>query len=282
MIHRSELIIFFSIILSSLLAQPQNNNFSITTISPTEKKIAITLDIEPPHALIKESLFFTSTNPAVILSPWESDKAAILLQEHQGSGFTGKTTFSFVAHLEPHVQDKTTSTIMMHYRLDNSVKPEELLFTVEINPKSDPEVNSQAGPICKVPNLSKIEQANPSSTSMTVSRMMASLQSLFHTAKKQLSNLVQKTESLPGRLMVVLLLGLLMSLTPCIYPMIPITIGILQITPGQSIGRNFTLALSYTLGIGLTFALLGLFAACGGAQFGQLMGNPIFVIIIVA
>ena len=53
-------------------------------------------------------------------------------------------------------------------------------------------------------------------------------------------------------------LGLLLSLTPCIYPMIPITIGILQAQGSSSFWRNFSLALAYTMGIATTFALLGL------------------------
>ncbi len=72
-----------------------------------------------------------------------------------------------------------------------------------------------------------------------------------------------------------------MSLTPCIYPMIPITVGILQTSSGSSLFKNFLLAFSYTLGIAFTFAILGLLAAFGSTQFGMLMGNPIFVTFLV-
>ncbi|KKR97196.1 MAG: Thiol:disulfide interchange protein [candidate division TM6 bacterium GW2011_GWE2_41_16] len=100
-------------------------------------------------------------------------------------------------------------------------------------------------------------------------------------AKVSASGLVEKTQSLPLRLLFVFLLGLLMSLTPCIYPMIPITLGILQTSSQQSVWRNFILAFSYTCGIATTFALLGLVAAYGGAQFGSLLGNLWFVLILV-
>ncbi|HBL98602.1 TPA: hypothetical protein DDZ86_03085 [Candidatus Dependentiae bacterium] len=95
------------------------------------------------------------------------------------------------------------------------------------------------------------------------------------------SNLVQKGESRYLRLFFIFLLGILMSLTPCIYPMIPITVGILQSSAQTSTLRNFLLASTYTCGIATTFAILGMLTASGSAHFGELMGNPFFVALLV-
>lgn len=97
-----------------------------------------------------------------------------------------------------------------------------------------------------------------------------------------ISNLVQTTDSLALKLFFVLILGLLLSLTPCIYPMIPITVGILQAQSSTSLLRNFSLALAYSLGIASTFAALGLAAAFTGQMFGNLMNNPIVILSLVA
>lgn len=99
---------------------------------------------------------------------------------------------------------------------------------------------------------------------------------------ERISSLVQTTDSLAMRLLLVLLLGILMSLTPCIYPMIPITVGILQGQAKQSFLHNFLVALSYTFGIATTFALLGLTAAYTGQLFGTIMSNPFVILGIVA
>jgi thioredoxin:protein disulfide reductase len=99
--------------------------------------------------------------------------------------------------------------------------------------------------------------------------------------KEQISCLVEHTKNPLLRLLFIFLLGILMSLTPCIYPMIPITIGILQASAQKSMLRNILAALCYTLGIAVTFALLGLLAATGGAQFGHLLSNPIVIIALV-
>jgi thiol:disulfide interchange protein DsbD len=98
---------------------------------------------------------------------------------------------------------------------------------------------------------------------------------------ESISNLITDTDSLALRILLVILLGILMSLTPCIYPMIPITVGILQSQAGTSVTRNFMRAIAYTMGIATTFAFLGLLAAFTGQVFGSIMVNPIFICSIV-
>jgi thiol:disulfide interchange protein DsbD len=71
--------------------------------------------------------------------------------------------------------------------------------------------------------------------------------------------------------------GVLTSLTPCIYPMIPITAGVVG---GQSSGRNaplgrvVSLTLAYVLGLALVYASLGLIAGLSGTLFGAISTNP--------
>lgn len=70
--------------------------------------------------------------------------------------------------------------------------------------------------------------------------------------------------------------GLLTSLTPCIYPMIPITASIIAGTarPGQSRWRTAGLTLTYVLGLALFYALLGLLAGLSGSLFGSVSSSP--------
>lgn len=88
------------------------------------------------------------------------------------------------------------------------------------------------------------------------------------------------TESLTANpLLAVLTLfgaGVLTSLTPCIYPMIPITASILAGTAGQapSRGRVIGLTLTYVAGLALFYALLGMLAGLGGQLFGAVAANP--------
>ncbi len=69
--------------------------------------------------------------------------------------------------------------------------------------------------------------------------------------------------------------GLVTSLTPCIYPMIPITAGILGgAGAGQSRRRTLSLSLLYALGLALVYASLGLLAGLTGSLFGTISSNP--------
>ena len=70
------------------------------------------------------------------------------------------------------------------------------------------------------------------------------------------------------------LLGVGSSFTPCIYPLIPITISILGSNQAESKLRAFLLTLAYIGGIAFTYATLGLIAAFTGSLFGSLSGNP--------
>ncbi len=75
--------------------------------------------------------------------------------------------------------------------------------------------------------------------------------------------------------------GLALNLTPCVYPLIPITISFFGGT-GASKGRTFWMALAYVLGIAVTYSVLGVVAALGGGLFGALLTNPIVLIGIAA
>lgn len=70
--------------------------------------------------------------------------------------------------------------------------------------------------------------------------------------------------------------GVLTSLTPCIYPMIPITVSVISGTAreGQSRGRTVGLTLTYAVGMATLYAMLGLVAGLSGTLFGAIGASP--------
>ena len=74
--------------------------------------------------------------------------------------------------------------------------------------------------------------------------------------------------------------GVLTSLTPCIYPMIPITAAIVggaqaqAGAPGAARWRPLGLTLTYVVGLALVYSMLGLFAGLTGTLFGTVSTNP--------
>lgn len=70
--------------------------------------------------------------------------------------------------------------------------------------------------------------------------------------------------------------GVLTSLTPCIYPMIPITASVISGTAreDQGKGRTIGLTMTYVVGMATLYAFLGLVAGLSGTLFGAVSANP--------
>ncbi len=66
----------------------------------------------------------------------------------------------------------------------------------------------------------------------------------------------------------IFLLGLSLNLTPCVYPVIAVTLGFFS---RQSSGNRWLLPLLYGFGIALTFTTLGVLTALSGGLFGALL-----------
>lgn len=75
--------------------------------------------------------------------------------------------------------------------------------------------------------------------------------------------------------LIVFVAGFLTSLTPCVFPMIPITLAVLgREAHARSKWQQVIVSHVYILGIALTYAGLGLLAASTGALFGAFMNSP--------
>jgi len=97
-----------------------------------------------------------------------------------------------------------------------------------------------------------------------------------------LESLIQETYSLPTVLIASYAMGLLASLTPCIYPMLPITVGIINAQKANSLLTKFLLSLAYGCGIATVYATLGYVSAKSNMMFGQWLANPYFIVLMVA
>lgn len=97
------------------------------------------------------------------------------------------------------------------------------------------------------------------------------------------SAIAERLSASPGTALPLLFVaGVLTSLTPCIYPMIPITAAIVggEATRSGEGGvrrsrlRPLLLSLTYVVGLALVYAALGLFAGMSGTMFGRVSTNP--------
>ncbi|HJQ26704.1 MAG TPA: cytochrome c biogenesis protein CcdA [Blastocatellia bacterium] len=82
----------------------------------------------------------------------------------------------------------------------------------------------------------------------------------------------------------VFLAGLALNLTPCVYPIIPITIGFF-VNQGAAAGkprlsRTFAMASMYVIGMAITYSILGVIAAKSGGLFGAALQNPVVLVAL--
>ena len=75
--------------------------------------------------------------------------------------------------------------------------------------------------------------------------------------------------------------GVLISFTPCMYPVAPITIAFIGARSGGSRWRAGLLSLVYVIGLALTYTALGVVAALTGKIFGQVQSSP-WVLVVMA
>jgi len=75
--------------------------------------------------------------------------------------------------------------------------------------------------------------------------------------------------------------GVLTSFTPCVYPMIPLTVAYIG---GRSAGaapmRGFFLSVFYVLGVAITYSSLGAAAALTGTLFGRMSTSPVAYFLV--
>ena len=69
--------------------------------------------------------------------------------------------------------------------------------------------------------------------------------------------------------------GLLLALTPCVFPMIPILSGIIAGQRHVTRLSSFLLSFAYVIGMAITYALVGVIAALSGTLISNTLQNPI-------
>ena len=76
--------------------------------------------------------------------------------------------------------------------------------------------------------------------------------------------------------------GMALNLTPCVYPLIPITVSYFGGRSGQGRGNLFAHGACYIGGLSLTNSVLGVTAALTGGLMGALLQSPVVLVMIAA
>ncbi len=255
-----------TILSSSLLTQSYNISFDQAT-QADQQKLQIKIELAPQEQLLKQTMQVSVDNPLVQLAQiqYQTPSEKKYIPEFAASEEIFENQVELSTKFTTTTKQNIDANIYVSFLTLPDNKMHQEIHTVKL--LAD---HQKDGEYIKNPNMHPATAA----------------QQPKYTEKKsftvKLQDLMQNNDSLWIRLLFAFLLGLLLSLTPCIYPMIPITIGVLQHNQkGKSLSGNLFISLCYAFGLSTTFATLGLLAAFAGASFGGLLSNPIFVIFLV-
>ena len=242
----------------------------LNTIDESRYNLILEIPVAADDFLYIDYLHIATDNPHIQIAPWETKTPIVSVfdpefNDHK-KAFNGDTTLQMEVSVDA---TKTITWVNVHVSYYLQSQGGILQETLTLNFPPDLTINTQT--TIDIPTAQEI-QTTPAAP--TAPAQTSWLSWITHT--------MEQSTSLPLRLLFVFLLGLLMSLTPCIYPMIPITAGILQTQATRSLFMSFLLAFSYTLGIATTFSFLGLLAAFAGQAMGNIMAQPLFIMLMVA
>ncbi|MBA3954500.1 thioredoxin family protein [Candidatus Dependentiae bacterium] len=294
--HSTKQIPYILLLLNCVSLHAYQVESNIKKIDANTQEISFTLKLDPQEALYKDSFMVQADNRDVTLSPVSVSTQPLSFFDKQydttKEGYKDSVTFTTTAHknsnahsdktqlhafftlnTQKNAQEYTKELSFENGNPTQALKSKNTAQTADRSTQELPGYTTATNPVCAVPQ--------PSVSGNFVQQTIGTLTSLFGSVKSKLSLLFTQTGSTPLRMIAALVIGVLLSLTPCIFPMIPITVGILQANQTGSAFRNFLIAASYTLGISLTFAILGFVAALGSCVFGELQGSP-WVIIPLA
>lgn len=266
-------------------------NYHITKVDDQVLELEYQFNFSQEERLLVDFLTITCDEPAVQIEAITPLQPAVDRFEgefqKQMRGYESPATFHIRLYAE---QPPQQATLRARYLMTGSKEPRQLLTTVPwapANPSAIPAAEESSLLDAPIPLLEKMPQSEqPDSLKQKLltacAALLKKIAACITTGTKSIEQLVSTTQSLVFRLFAIFALGVLMSMTPCIYPMIPITMGMLQTAHGvhTSLRRNFMLAASYTAGMSSTFAALGLITITFKTRFGQAFSHPAFLLLI--
>lgn len=265
---------------TALFAASQSIAHTITLsrkpIDTTHEELTLDIHLDKGQILSK-SVTFSTNSPLMTITSHRIEPEPVYFFDTS----TKENKLGYKGHVRAFIELETQTLpehqvdLFMHYMLNNKQGPQEKRFVLLRPALHEPRMLSDTA----TPATSA--QTETHTTGRMLSTLSHKITDAVRAAKHSISTLFTNTESRTMQFLLAFLLGVLMSFTPCIYPMIPITVGILGTGAHNTVARNFLLALSYTVGLATTFAVMGLLVTSCGAQCGQILSNPLFVIILV-
>ena len=74
--------------------------------------------------------------------------------------------------------------------------------------------------------------------------------------------------------------GVLVSFSPCVYPLLPVSLSFIGISSAQNKSKGFILSLVYVTGLAFVYSILGMVSVWSGSLFGSISVHPLTRVIV--
>lgn len=285
-------ILFSSLLFINLLSY--KFNYKTEKINQDKQNIIVSFILDPEEIIYKDTFSVSANNPEIKVSTPKTENQATNFFDKSFNtnkeGYKNTVNFNFTVEKKP--GNNISEVVITNNFIVNNKEPKSEIIALNFSQDKPQEVSKNLETTKIDQETSQKEQYTPKYTSSCpvpqpslfsgfIEKIVNYISQTTSGWKNTLSNIFSQTGSFWIRFIIALILGILLSLTPCIYPMIPITIGVLQNSHKKTFFSGFLVALTYTLGISTTFAVFGLIAALGSCVFGELQSSPLFIIPLV-
>ncbi|CAN5660892.1 protein-disulfide reductase DsbD [soil metagenome] len=176
--------------------------------------------------------------------------------------------------------DKYNIPISVNYQAcdDKQCYPPKTLkedVTIEISSKTGEIKNENIFTGINFSSPTAIEQVKKTGTT----KLTENVKTDSSQSDDQVSNWINE-HGIFYALILIFLGGLALNLTPCVYPLIPITVSFFGAQVSGSKSQSVMMGVFYALGMSITYSCLGVFAALTGGLLGTALQNPIVIIFI--
>lgn len=181
----------------------------------------------------------------------------------------------------------------LHYQACNDracFAPKDVPFKVTITLKEDSvKVDTSKADFNKKDTVKKTDTTGEGGKTDTSGKTTTTLKENKRDTTQNVSTTVNKNQiaqyieenGMLTALLIIFVIGIGLNLTPCVYPLIPITISYFGAQVSNSTGKKLIIAIFYVLGMSVTYSVMGLVAALTGGIFGSLLQSPLVIGILV-
>ena len=242
-----------------------------------DNHLSVSFDIAEGYYLYKKQFKFTSEN--AVISNIELPKGLDHEDEFFGKQEIYTEQLSFIVPLT-----SVNTGGQLHIRYQGCAEAglcfPPIIKTVELSASTDSATNNVASNILTALNSdnTSVNASAKASTKSTVQNAQDSNNVAKVSEQHQLADML-KGDNIWLTLIAFFVGGLLLSFTPCVFPMYPILTGIIV---GQkeslSTKKAFSLSFFYVQGMAITYTLLGIVVALAGAEFQAMFQHPAVLI----